>query len=766
MLSCLKADHDHRLLLIAVLVCLTATVTALRLHNCARDATGGLKAAWLLFTGLAAGSGVWATHFIAMLAYKPGLDTGYEPVGTLISLVIAASMLTFSFAVSGLVKVRSSAWAGGASFGLGVAAMHYIGMGAFRTEGVVLWDRELVAASVLIGVSGSILAFVVGGDGRDSRRQLAAGGLLTLAICGLHFVGMGAATVRPDPTILVPERLLLSTPVVTVTVAAISLAILLGGLGTVLIAARARQAAQERLLEVIPEGLAFYDAEDRCVLWNSRYAELIPECAAVLKPGVRFETLVRVGVQQDLYPAAEGRAEAWVAERMALRAAAGTHEQLLADGRWMRIEDRRTPEGGTITLCVDITHLKRTTEQLEKAVKGADAANKAKSEFLANMSHEIRTPLNGVMGVAGVLARSKLEAEQLHMVEMIGSSAQNLERLLTDILDLARVESGKLEVTCEPFHLGRTVRLAAAPYELQAQKKGLTFRIEIERAADVMVMGDPVRLKQILLNLLSNAIKFTRDGEVRLLLVVVEHESRPTFVFSVADTGVGFDSEAGARLFARFEQADGSITRNFGGSGLGLAISRNLADLMGGSLRAESEAGKGSTFTLRLPLERQVSTETFPHTPLPAIAVFRPGQTQRPRVLLAEDHPVNRQVVELVLADLDLELTSVNNGMEAVEAIKGGNFDLVLMDMHMPVMDGLTAIREIRAHETSIGDDPVPVFVLTANAMPEHRQGSLNAGANGHMTKPINAQALVQTVQEVLAGVQCAPPNSTKRRLA
>lgn len=390
--------------------------------------------------------------------------------------------------------------------------------------------------------------------------------------------------------------------------------------------------------------------------------------------------------------------------------------------------------------------------ELVEARARAEAANLAKSEFLANMSHEIRTPLNGVAGVAGALARTPLTDPQREMVAIIEGSARTLETLLSDILDLARVEAGKFELRPEPFDLASSVKACAALFDAAAQAKGLDLEVEITTEAAGCYVGDAARLRQILSNLLGNALKFTTHGRVRL--DVGAAASGRGLAFRVSDTGIGFDAEAKSRLFGRFEQADGSITRRFGGSGLGLAISRALADAMGGVLDAEAEPGCGATFTLTLDLPRAAATPA----PLEEAEVEVDAPVGGLRVLLAEDHPTNRRVVELILGSAGVDLTCVENGAEAVEAFGGGAFDMVLMDVQMPVMDGLTAVRQIRARETAAGAQHTPIFVLTANAMPEHVSASRAAGADGHISKPINPDELLRVVATSAAGANMSGP--------
>ncbi|HEY5409694.1 MAG TPA: ATP-binding protein, partial [Caulobacteraceae bacterium] len=396
--------------------------------------------------------------------------------------------------------------------------------------------------------------------------------------------------------------------------------------------------------------------------------------------------------------------------------------------------------------------LKRDAQALAEARDQAQKANRSKSEFLANMSHEIRTPLNGVVGLVDVLSRTDLNGHQREIVDIIRSSGVTLERLLNEVLDLARIESGCMEVRNETFDLARTVRDVAGLAELRARDKGVGFRLEMDAAASALVHGDPDRLKQILLNLLSNAVKFTSIGEVCLEVVAMTIDEVRCFRFEVSDTGVGFSMEDKERLFQRFEQADGSITRRFGGSGLGLAIAFELAGLLGGWIDAESIEGEGATFTVQLPLPEASgrAAEQTPDDGPSKGAVDADLPALRARVLLAEDHPINRKVVELILQTAGADLTSVENGALALEAFRAGAFDLVLMDVQMPVMDGLTAIRAIRAHEQAAALASTPIVALTANALPEHVKASADAGADAHLTKPITAASLLPLVEQLV----------------
>ncbi|MBC6981206.1 response regulator [Caulobacter sp. 17J80-11] len=386
---------------------------------------------------------------------------------------------------------------------------------------------------------------------------------------------------------------------------------------------------------------------------------------------------------------------------------------------------------------------RRAARRLKAAQVQAEAANRAKSEFLANMSHEIRTPLNGVVGLAGLLAKADLPPREHEMAQIVDSSAQALERLLSDVLDLARVEAGRLAVENAPFHVGDLVRAVAALSRLRADEKGLALEVEIAPEMEAVCVGDSARLRQVLVNLVSNAVKFTETGRVTLS---VQPAGEGRARFAVLDTGVGFDAAQKHRLFGRFEQADGSITRRYGGSGLGLAISSQLAELMGGTLDCDSTPGLGSVFWAELPLP------SAPHDSEPDAVASQPEPVaeRAVRVLLADDHPTNRQVVRVMLADFGVEVSTVENGAEAVEALQRDRYDVVLMDMQMPVMDGLEATRRIRAQEQASGAPRTPILMLTANAMPEHREAAGQAGADGHVAKPVTAVALLTALNEAL----------------
>jgi signal transduction histidine kinase/AmiR/NasT family two-component response regulator len=394
--------------------------------------------------------------------------------------------------------------------------------------------------------------------------------------------------------------------------------------------------------------------------------------------------------------------------------------------------------------------IKIREDNLVKARDEAEAASRAKTDFLSNMNHELRTPLNGVLAMASLLARDPLEERQRRMVELIQRSGAELERVLADVLTLVEANAARTEPRREPFHLGDLVRASCAAATARAHAKGLKFYSTIAPQADRWVSGDPARLAGILARLLDNAVKFTAAGDVTLDLIAAEGD---IYRILVKDTGVGFETGDAERLFQAFSKADESLTRMAGGLGVGLSLARDAARAMGGDIVGEGETGRGALFTVVLPLPAAADQALDKRAP-----GFAPDPDLDPhaergplRILLADDHEGNRRIVELIMDHLGAEVTSVENGAEAVDAFERATFDVVLMDLQMPVMDGLTAIRKIRALEAFNGKR-TPIIVLSANAQSEHLAASAAAGADSHIGKPILAPTLIAALEAALAG--------------
>ena len=400
---------------------------------------------------------------------------------------------------------------------------------------------------------------------------------------------------------------------------------------------------------------------------------------------------------------------------------------------------------GAVTLVV--RRVRRLSQDVAQARDRAEAGDQAKSEFIANMSHEIRTPLNGVLGMAQVMEAGELSPEQRGRLQVIRDSGAALMSLLNDVLDLSKIEAGKLELSEGVFRLDELAERVSATFAGVAAAKDLQLRVSVAPDAAGPWHGDGLRLRQVLANLVSNATKFTDSGSVTL-----EIDRAPQGVrMAVRDTGIGIAADQLSGLFDKFTQADASATRRFGGTGLGLSISHRLVTIMGGTLAAASRPGAGSTFTVLLPL-RPAAAGAAVASPGSDAAVAPMAAPDAPlRVLAAEDNPTNQLVLRALLDSLGAELTLTGDGVEVVEAYRPGAYDVVLMDVQMPRLNGLEAARAIREHEAEQRAPRTPILALTANVMNHQVEAYLDAGMDGHIAKPLDFAAFYAAIDAALA---------------
>jgi len=507
---------------------------------------------------------------------------------------------------------------------------------------------------------------------------------------------------------------------------------------TALLQAQRRAAEGEHTLrsaiEALGEAFALFGADGRLLLCNGHYRRLIGASSAAGLVGRPYEELLRETLLRGVFTPSAPDREAWFARHLQLFRSGDSDERYpLADGRWIRAINRRTVDGLTVVFRIDITASQRQIE-------AAGAAARSKSEFLANMSHEIRTPLNAVLGMMQLLGHTPLDAEQAALLGKADGAARHLLGLLNDILDYSKADAGKLALDPQPFELARLLGELRTLLAANLGNRPLQLVVEADPRLPPWLLGDALRLQQVLINLGGNAIKFTAEGRVELQLRLVDADAQAV-EFAVSDTGIGIAPEQQAVIFDAFSQAEASTTRRFGGTGLGLAISRELVRLMGGELGLHSEPGRGSRFffTLRLP------AAAGPAHVLPPPASGGPRLAGL-RLLLAEDNALNLEVALKLLSREGAQVDCAGNGYEALAALHGADYDLVLMDMQMPRLDGLQATRALRREPRWA---TLPVLAMTANASPADRAACLEAGMDGHIGKPFDLDALVATIQRL-----------------
>jgi two-component system sensor histidine kinase/response regulator len=512
-------------------------------------------------------------------------------------------------------------------------------------------------------------------------------------------------------------------------------------------------------IESLDAGIVMYGPDERLVVCNTRYKEYYTDVSRAMIPGTSFEEILRTAYRANSSLPRERTEDEWVAVQLAAFRTVKQPTEHLLGGRWIRISDRRTLDGGMVCLRTDITALKRAQET-------AEAASRAKSDFLANMSHEIRTPMNGIMGLTELLIDSDLTPDQLESLNLVKSSGDALLTVINDILDFSKIEAGKLDLDPTPFLLRDTVGDTLKAVALRAHAKELELTCDIPGDVPDAVIGDAGRLRQVLTNLVGNAIKFTEKGEVGVRAEQVpDPDGKLRIRFTVHDTGIGIPREKQAAIFDAFTQADGSTTRRYGGTGLGLTISSRLAALMGGRIWVESEVGKGSAFHFEICFERATGSITR--------RAARPlAEMQDIAVLVVDDNSTNRRVLEETLRHWQARPTCVDSGPAALAELRraaaaGAPYPLILLDAMMPDMDGFT-VAEYIAREPNLAG--AAVMMLTS----ADRQGDAarcrSIGLAAYLVKPVKMVELQRIIAWVLeqdgAGGNPVPSkNGTKKHI-
>jgi len=507
--------------------------------------------------------------------------------------------------------------------------------------------------------------------------------------------------------------------------------------------ARAQQTL-ESALESMSDGFVMFDAEDRLVACNSRYKDFYKISAPFIQPGKTFEEIMREGVLRGQYPQAGDDIEAFLAESKAFHLNNGPPmERLLPDGHWVLITERRMPDGGTVGIRTDITALKRAMQELATARDAAAAAGEAKSRFLARVSHELRTPLNGVLGFAQVLLHDpRLAPDQREQVKTLHEAGRHLLDLVNGLLDLSKIEAGRLDLAPQPVALRPLLQGCATLLAPEIARKALSFELVLDPHLPDAALLDPTRTRQLLLNLLSNAVKFTpAGGRVDLRVRAI---GASVLRIEVADSGPGIPAEKRHLLFEDFVQLSPSGAADGEGTGLGLAISARLVALMEGTIGCDEPPGGGALFWIELPLRASAMPQEDVR---PAPIVDASDRRVNLRILVVDDVLANRQIAQAMLRAAGHSVTLAEDGATALLALESQRFDVVLMDLQMPGMDGFEAARRIRAMPLPASE--VAVIALTASVLPDQVEATRRAGMDGHLGKPLDRTALLDLMQQM-----------------
>jgi len=741
LLACLPRQHDLSLTWLAISLCVAAsgaTIFLLRKGGVGGNPAG--RGTWTMLAGLVCGVGVWATHFIAMLAFTPGLPAAYDPLLTFASLAVAAlgAQAGLMLAASDLTGGYRRPALGGAVLGLTICTMHYLGMAGYQIAADLRWAIGWVLASIAAAVGLGALAVVAAVRWHGRAAAPAAAGILAATVAIAHFAGMAALRLTPNPARVIPEAVLSHS-----VMAILSLA------GAVIIAASAMAGAladsinrvrlQRRLAETIeamPNAVAIFGPDERLGVWNTRFGRLLQEsCGFPAAVGLGVSELARAGLRAadgGQYDAPEGR--------LLLAPGAPPLVQTRA-GQWLRTTIRPTAEQGFVTSWVDITDLKQAELAMTAARAEAEAALAAKTEFLANMSHELRTPLTSIIGFTKLMAQLELSPQLAQFVTRVDDASHALLCTVNDILEFSKLEAGQVAITLAPVDIADLGRGVLAFFEPQAAAKDLALSIDLARLPDTgLVMLDADRVRQLLLNLIGNAVKFTEAGAVAL---AVDYDAEKRALrLEVRDTGPGIAPEDQERLFQRFSQIDGSLTRT-GGTGLGLAICKGLIEAMDGTCGVVSAVGRGSTFWLQIPAALADAR------PRPKELIEAPIDLDGARVLVVDDHAANSDLALIYLGSVGAEVTVAEDGVAALERSEEAPFDVILMDINMPGLDGLATLAAIR--RGSPVNRSTPALAFTADVEPERVARLSAAGFAGVVMKPVNPADLLAQVSEACA---------------
>jgi two-component system sensor histidine kinase/response regulator len=757
--AALAGSYDYRLVVLSVLIAMLASYAALDLAGRITAARGRVRFIWLIGGAAAMGLGIWSMHYIGMLAYSLPIPVRYDWPTVLVSLLaamLASGVALFIASRNVMLPMRTAI--GGVLMGIGIAAMHYIGMDAMRLAAMCHYAPGLVILSVVLAIVISLIALWLTFHLREESkatgpRKIASAILMGAAIPVMHYTGMAAVSFTrmdsaPELSHSVEISDLSIASIIVVTLMVLGLTILTSLVDR-------RFSAQSWELSLSEQRFRELVESAQVILWrrsvdSSQFSFVNQEAEELL--GYRPEQWLADGnflfdhVHPDDRELTESFCAAAAEDRSSQRF---EHRMICADRTviWLRTSVRLVVGDGKskelVGVMTDITERKRAQD-------AAESASRAKSEFLASMSHEIRTPMNGVIGMTELVLDTDLTFEQREYLNAVKFSAESLLTIINDILDFSKIEAGKLDLDPVSFHLQESVEETMRALAFRAHEKGLELLCDIKADVPCHVIGDSVRIRQIIVNLVGNSIKFTERGQVELVVALEApnlealsyEELRLHFI--VSDTGVGIAPEKQKLIFEAFSQADSSTTRRFGGTGLGLTISSRLVEAMGGKIWVESEPGKGSSFhfTVTLGVSHQATTlPSIEEMPLAGIPV-----------LVVDDNFTNRRIVTEMFWMWQMKPTEAASAQEALTHLRraserGNPFALIVTDVHMPEMDGFDLAQRIKDAPNLAG---VAIVMLTSGENRGDIQRCRQMGISAHLMKPVRRVELRAAISKAL----------------
>jgi two-component system, sensor histidine kinase and response regulator len=769
--------YDYSIVLLSVVIAMLSSYAALDLAGRVTAARGRVRFAWLTGGAAVMGLGIWSMHYVGMLAFRLPVPVLYDWPTVLLSLLaaIAASAIAL-FVLSRERMGLPSVIAGSVFMGAAIAGMHYIGMAAMRLPATCHYSPPIVAVSVVLAVSLSLAAFLLAFRFRAETdsvgwRKVLAALAVGAAVPSMHYTGMAAASFTPsamgmdDLSHALTVSSLGVTGVTTVTFMVLGLTILTSLVDRRFSAQALDLEYSERharqILETSFDAFIGMDAKGVILDWNQQAENTLgwraPEVVGKLFSQIAVPEPQRAAYDSEIVHVLDPASGAIASRRFEILLFRKGGEKIPAE---MTISV--THAGGRDRFAAfvrDLTERKRNEKALRDAKESAESANHAKSAFLAAMSHEIRTPMNGILGMTELALDTDLTEEQREHIALVRHSAESLLTIINDILDFSKIEAGKLELESIPFDLRESLGETMKTLSLRAHQKGLELIYDVDPAVSEALIGDPSRIRQLVVNLVGNAIKFTERGEVAVLVTEQEQSADAAELhFVVKDTGVGIPEEKQAEIFEAFSQADNSMTRKFGGTGLGLAISTRIARMMKGRVWVESAPGRGSAFHFTAQLKLQAGPAKFPDPVLPE-------RLKEMHALIVDDNFTNRRLLQGILTRWGMKPTAVEDGAAALQALHvasstGHPFPLVVVDAQMPVMDGFSLAETVIKNPDLAG---ATIMMLTSASHLGDAARCREIGISAYLVKPIRQAELHDAICNALGHTEHKIPSLVTR---